>query len=93
MSSEFLASSWKYFCGCGILCVQTVNYAVLFRGYKFRGSLLNHENHENFTPPPPKNTRYTVCRTVIGMPTCTCTCYHQSFKCCEEKDVVDVYAC
>ena len=32
VSSEFLASSWKNFRGCGILRVRTPNYAVLFRG-------------------------------------------------------------
>ena len=30
VSSEFLASSWKIFCDCGILCVQMANYAALF---------------------------------------------------------------
>ena len=50
MSSEFLDSSWKKFCGCGILCVQMPNYAVLFHGLKFHGSPLNHENHKKFKP-------------------------------------------
>ena len=47
VSSEFLASSWKNSCGRGILN-HTRYY---FVDKKFRGSPLNHENHENFTHP------------------------------------------
>ena len=32
MSSEFLASLWKNFHGCGTVRVRTSNYAVLFHG-------------------------------------------------------------
>ena len=32
VSSEFLASSWNHFRGCGILRVRMPNYAVLFCG-------------------------------------------------------------
>ena len=58
MSSEFLASSWKHFHGCSTLRVRTQNYVVLFHRYKFRGSPLNHENYENFTPPKIPAIRY-----------------------------------
>ena len=58
MSSEFLASSWKIFRGCG-----TLNHTPGTMWYCFVGkNFVVHLSTMNTTKilPPPKNTRYTV---------------------------------
>ena len=50
VNSEFLASSWKYFRGRGILNHTPLLCGTVTWVKKSRGSPLNHENNETLTP-------------------------------------------
>ena len=59
--SEFLASSWKKFRGCGILNHTPVHCGTV----SWVKISLNHENHKNFTPRKIPAIRYLVAECVL----------------------------
>ena len=65
VSSEFWASSWENVRGRGILSHTPVLCGTV-SWVKFRGSPLNHENHEKFTPRKIPAIREVILRKITG---------------------------